>query len=104
MLCAGRGVEGEPLPISPSSFVTLMILSGLVGQSNALAKLPLPSLRLHPDLSMDKSSPLLASPSSLAAAMLHSGFAIQKPPEQKECFPGEWKRETFVWLTDVISA
>lgn len=86
MLCAARGVEGEPLPISPSSFVTMMILSKLVEQSNALTKLPLPSFRLHLDLSMDKSSPLLASPSSLAAAVLHSGFAIQKPLNRRSVF------------------
>jgi len=50
------------------------------------------------------SSPSLAPPSSLAAVVLHGGFAVQKPPEPNGCYPGGRERETFVWLADVISA
>lgn len=38
-------------------------------------------------------SPSLASPSSLAAAVLHGGFSIQKPPEQNGCYPAERERD-----------
>lgn len=93
MLCAGRGLGEKPLPISLSSFVIQMILSGLVGQGNLMLW---PScfspvydfIQVCPWMKALLSTKL-ASPSSLAAAVLHSGFAIQKPPEQKECFPGE---------------
>lgn len=97
VLCAGRGEEGELLPISPSSFVAMMILRGLVGQGDLMlwpsCSPPVynfiqicPWMKALP-------SPLFASRSSLAAAVLHSGFAIQKPPEQKECYPGERERD-----------
>lgn len=85
MLCAGRGEEGEPLPISPSSFVILMILRELVGRGDPMLWPSCCSpvydfIQICPWMKA-LPSPLLASISSLAAAMLHSGSAIQKPPE-----------------------
>lgn len=85
MLCASKGEEGEPVPISPSSFVILMILRGLVGQGSSPVY---DFIQIFPWMKA-LPSPLLASSCSLAAAVLHNGFAIQKPSEQKECFPGE---------------
>ena len=101
MLRASRGEEGEPLPISPSSFERLMTLKGLSGQDDLMlwpsCSPPIynfiqicPRIEALPSLS-------LASPSSLAAAVLHSVFAIQKPPEQNGCYPGERERPLPGW-------